>query len=75
MRRAIAGDFAPRAHTTLLAKDSSLAIAMAAAVGIVPRLGSAAAATFAAAVDAGHGGEDDAILLALLRDRPRVSRR
>ena len=33
MRRAIAGDLAPRAHTTLLAKDSRLALEMAAAAG------------------------------------------
>ena len=30
MRRALAGDLAPRAHTTLLAKDSRLALEMAA---------------------------------------------
>jgi len=69
MRRAVAGDFAPRAHTTLLAKDSKLAVAMAADAGVQPRLGSVAAATFAAAVDAGHGAEDDASLFAFLRDR------
>ena len=33
MRRAIAGDLAPRAHTTLLAKDSRLAMEMAAEAG------------------------------------------
>jgi len=71
MRRALAGDFAPRAHTTLLAKDSALALAMATGAGVVPRLGSVAAATFAAAVDAGHGAADDASLLAFLRDRER----
>jgi len=67
MRRAIAGDLAPRAHTTLLAKDSALALAMAAAAGAAPRLGDAAAATFAGAVAAGHGGDDDASLLAFVR--------
>ena len=74
MRRAIAGDLAPRAHTTLLAKDSALAIAMAAAAGVAPRLGDAAAATFAAAVAAGHGGDDDASLLAFLRELEGRSR-
>ena len=69
MRRAVAGDLAPRAHTTLLAKDSALAIAMADAAGVVPQLGAVAAATFAAAVAAGHGGDDDASLLAYLRGR------
>jgi len=71
MRRAVAGDLAPRAHTTLLAKDSALALAMAAGTGVVPQLGSVAAATFAAAIDAGHGADDDASLLAFLRDRFR----
>jgi 3-hydroxyisobutyrate dehydrogenase len=67
MRRAIAGDFAPRARTTLLAKDSALAVAMAEAAGVAPRLGGVAAATFAAAVAAGHGGDDDASVLEFLR--------
>ena len=71
MRRALAGDLAPRAHTTLLAKDSALALAMAAGAGVVPQLGSVAAATFAAAVDAGWGDADDASLLAFLRARQR----
>jgi 3-hydroxyisobutyrate dehydrogenase len=69
MRRAVAGDLAPRAHTTLLAKDSALALAMAANTGAAPLLGTVAAATFKAAVDAGHGADDDASLLAFLRDR------
>ena len=71
MRRAIAGDFAPRAHTTLLARDSALALEMAAAAAAAPRLGAVAAATFAAAVEAGHGASDDASLLAFLRERYR----
>jgi 3-hydroxyisobutyrate dehydrogenase-like beta-hydroxyacid dehydrogenase len=75
MRRAIAGDFAPRAHTTLLAKDSALAIEMASAAGTAPRLGGVAAATFAAAVEAGHGASDDASLLAFLRERYEKLRR
>jgi len=71
MRRAIAGDLAPRAHTTLLAKDSALALAMAEHAGAAPLLGKLAAATFAEAVDAGHGADDDASLLELLRSRAR----
>ncbi|MDO9283583.1 MAG: NAD(P)-dependent oxidoreductase [Aquabacterium sp.] len=66
MARALAGDFAPRAHTTLLAKDSALALAMAAQAGISPLLGSQAAAMFQAALAAGYGGEDDARLLSLV---------
>ena len=67
--RALAGDFAPRAHTTLLAKDSALAMAMAAQAGLQPPLGAVAAAQFQAALAAGHGGEDDARLLSLLQQQ------
>jgi 3-hydroxyisobutyrate dehydrogenase len=66
MARALAGDFAPRAHTTLLAKDSALALAMAAQAGVTPVLGSQAAALFQAALAAGYGPEDDARLLSLI---------
>ncbi|MDH4390227.1 MAG: NAD(P)-dependent oxidoreductase [Aquabacterium sp.] len=65
MARALDGDFAPRAHTTLLAKDSALALAMAAQAGVRPLLGTAAAAQFQAALAAGYGGDDDARLLSL----------
>lgn len=65
--RALAGDFAPRAHTTLLAKDSALALAMAARAGLQPALGTLAAAQFQAALAAGFGGDDDARLLSLLQ--------
>ncbi|HSC65109.1 MAG TPA: NAD(P)-dependent oxidoreductase [Caldimonas sp.] len=67
MARALAGDDAPRAHTTLLAKDSGLALAMAAAAGVDPKLGALAGAAFASAVAQGHGERDDACLLDLLR--------
>jgi 3-hydroxyisobutyrate dehydrogenase len=67
MRRAIAGDWAPRAHTTLLAKDSRLALEMAAAAGFAPPLGRVATGQFAAACTAGYGALDDASLLAWLR--------
>ena len=66
MARALAGDFAPRAHTTLLAKDSSLALAMAAQASVRPVLGAQAAAMFQAALAAGYGGDDDARLLSLV---------
>lgn len=69
MGRALAGDFAPRAHTTLLAKDSALALAMAAEAGITPCLGSQAAAMFQAALAAGYGDDDDARLLSLVRQQ------
>jgi putative dehydrogenase len=67
MARALAGDTAALAHTSLLAKDSGLAVSMAAAAGVEPKLGALAAAAFASAVAQGHGGRDDACLLDLLR--------
>lgn len=67
MARALAGDTAPRAHTALLAKDSRLALAMAAAIGADVRLGAIAAATFADALARGRGELDDSCLLELLR--------
>ena len=70
LARALDGDFAPRAHTTLLAKDSALALAMAAEAGLpAPTMGSAAAALFQAALAAGYGGEDDARMFSLLTQR------
>ena len=69
MARALAGDFAPRAHTTLLAKDTALALAMAARVGASPALGTQAAAMFQQALVAGYGDEDDGRLLSLLQAR------
>lgn len=67
MRRAIAGDLAPRAHTTLLNKDTHLALDMAAAAGMPVPLGALAAALFARACASGFASLDDASLLALLR--------
>ncbi len=67
MRRAVAGDYAPRAHTALLAKDSRLALAAARSAGFEPRLGQLAADRFAAACRAGLAELDDASLLTLMR--------
>ena len=75
MARALAGDFAPRAHTTLLAKDTRLALAMVARAGLpAPVLGQRAAALFQDALAAGYAGEDDARMLSLLMamQAPRV---
>jgi 3-hydroxyisobutyrate dehydrogenase len=66
MRRAIAGDFEPRAHVTLLQKDTRLAMEAAAAAGFSGPLGAAARDTFAAAAGAGLAGLDDAALFLLL---------
>ncbi len=68
MRRALAGDTVPRAHTTLLAKDSSLALEAARSVGFRTPVGERAAATFAAAAaDLRYRDLDDASLLAYCR--------
>jgi 3-hydroxyisobutyrate dehydrogenase len=66
MRRAIAGDFEPRAHLTLLQKDTRLAMEAAAAAGFSGPLGAAARDAFAAAAGAGLAGLDDAALFLLL---------
>ena len=72
MRRAIAGDYAPRAHVTLLEKDTRLAVEAAAAAGFAGPLGVHAAAVFVHAHEAGMAGEDDAALFKLLR-RPKMA--
>ena len=67
MRRAIAGDFEPRAHMTLLEKDTRLALQAAAAAGFQGPLGAAAHAVFARACAEGMDSLDDGALLRLLR--------
>lgn len=67
MRRAIAGDFEPRAHMTLLEKDTGLALRAAADAGFAGPLGAAAHAVFSRACAAGLDGLDDAALLQFLR--------
>jgi 3-hydroxyisobutyrate dehydrogenase-like beta-hydroxyacid dehydrogenase len=67
MRRAIAGDLAPRAHVTLLEKDTRLAVDAARAAGFCGPLGDTAASVFAQAHAAGMAGLDDGALLQLLR--------
>jgi putative dehydrogenase len=63
MRRAMEGDYAPRAHMTLLEKDTRLAVEAAQRVGVTPALGAQASAIFAQASAAGFAKEDDAALL------------
>jgi len=65
--RALAGDFEPRAHTSLLAKDTTLALAMAADAGLQPQLAAAAQQLFARACASGLASLDDASLLTLMR--------
>ena len=62
MRRAIAGDYAPRAHLTLLQKDTRLAVAAAQAAGFAGPLGASARDVFASASAAGLDALDDAAL-------------
>jgi L-threonate 2-dehydrogenase len=68
MRRAIANDFEPRAHTTLLAKDTKLAVAAASKLGFKTPLGQLTTETFARALDQGYAAQDDASLFKLSRD-------
>ena len=70
LRRALAGETAPLAHMTLLAKDSKLALAEARRIGAVADVGAAAAERFALALQAGLAGADDSALYAWLRDLP-----
>jgi putative dehydrogenase len=66
LRRTLAGDTAPRAHMSLLAKDTRLAVAAGRASGHEGVLG----APFAAALQAGLAGRDDGALLDWMRDHP-----
>jgi 3-hydroxyisobutyrate dehydrogenase-like beta-hydroxyacid dehydrogenase len=70
MRRAIVGDLAPRAHMTLLAKDTRLAQDAARSVGFDSPLGALASSVFAQALEAGFAELDDAALLQFLRRPP-----
>ena len=67
MRHAIADDLAPRAHVTLLEKDTRLAVAAARSVGFEGPLGTHAARVFKDAAEAGMADLDDAALLSFLR--------
>lgn len=68
MRRALAGDFAPRAHVGLLKKDTALAIEAAHAAGFAGLLGPLAARAFEQAHVGGMADLDDAALLLWLRN-------
>jgi len=69
MRRALVGDYAPRAHVTLLEKDTRLALVCAAAVGFEGPLGTAASSVFAQAHAAGFADYDDAAVFKLLSSK------
>jgi L-threonate 2-dehydrogenase len=72
MRRAIAADFEPRAHTTLLAKDTNLAVAAAKSVRFNASMGALCAKIFQRALAFGLAAEDDASLIKLARHENKV---
>jgi L-threonate 2-dehydrogenase len=72
MRRAVAGDFEPRAHMTLLQKDTRLAMEAARRLGLPGVLGAPAAQAFADASAAGWQAHDDGALLQWLRQLPTM---
>jgi len=74
MRRALAGDYAPRAHVTLLEKDTGLALRAAQAVGLQGPLGAAAHAVFVRTHEAGMADLDDAAVFRWLGEAMRSSR-
>ena len=69
MRRAIAADYAPRAHITLLEKDTRLAVEAARAAGFEGPLGARASQIFAEARQAGLAALDDAAIFSYLSNR------
>jgi putative dehydrogenase len=70
LRRALVNDYAPRAHITLLEKDTRLAVAAGDSVGFTPELGRLASAVFAQAHAAGLAEEDDASVFKLYTLQP-----
>jgi L-threonate 2-dehydrogenase len=71
MRRALVNDFAPRAHMTLLTKDTGLAVDAAKTAGFHGVLGPLAAQAFAQACQAGLADADDAAMLQWVRQQQK----
>jgi len=69
MQRALQNDWAPRAHMTLLTKDTALAQQAAHSVGFQGVLGQQAAKAFADASAAGLADLDDAAMLQWMRQK------
>jgi L-threonate 2-dehydrogenase len=71
MQRALQGDYAPRAHMGLLAKDTALAVQAALQLSQDPTyqgpLGQRTSEVFAHAMAAGLAQEDDSALFKLLQ--------
>jgi 3-hydroxyisobutyrate dehydrogenase len=66
LKRALAGDYSPRARAAILTKDVGLAVHMADVADIDTPLGDAALAVFRATVAAGLGEQDDAAVIKTL---------
>jgi len=71
MRRALLNDFEPRAHMTLLTKDTALAVEAAKTAGFHGVLGPMAAQAFAQACHAGLADADDAAMLQWVRQQQK----
>jgi len=63
MPRVLAGDYRPKAATTLLTKDVSLALSAAREAGFPAPVAAAALQIYLATAALGHGAEDDAALV------------
>ena len=69
--RALTGDLAPRAAVTLLAKDVGIAATLAEHLAVDAPFARLASRAFNAAVAAGRGDDDDAVLMRLALDAAR----
>ena len=71
MERALQNDFEPRAHTSLLAKDTRLALEACAHLKVsVPALAQVASQQFAKACEMGFANQDDASLFLMAGGQP-----
>ena len=68
MTRALANDYAPRAHAHILTKDVALGVAMASKAGQETPLASHALEIFKATLARGYDSLDDAAVLKILMD-------
>jgi 3-hydroxyisobutyrate dehydrogenase len=68
MRRAIENDYAPRAHATLLRKDTALAVQAVRDAGFEGPLGAATSEVFSRVIDQGWADLDDAVVFRLLNE-------
>ena len=74
MPRALARDHAVHAAAKILSKDVGIAVEAASALQLDVPLARAACDSFAAALAAGYGEADDAVLLALCWERAGIQR-